>query len=197
MTTTPATSTVSPAPTDTQGDSPKPPERGRLQKLDVQERLTQVLRENKRLRHEVQDKERQIDELQGQLDRLRSETADEKTAAQAAKRQMDERFEAGLALVRQNIPDFDETMSRLRPLPADVLDLIKVEDSGPLLLYFIGKNPVLHSELSSLTIDLAARRIRRLVVELEQEAERRGRKLQIGEAYSQIMTAYKTAGRVG
>jgi len=141
------------------------PHRKPGEKLSLDERLAQLLKE----RNEARDR---LGEMEQRIQMLEAELRSIKDSAALRKQETEKAFGEGLARVRACFPDYDSVVGRLRPLPPDVEEEIHDNPNGALLLYHMGRwQPSLHGDLASLVMSEARPRIRRLCVELQQRAE--------------------------
>jgi hypothetical protein len=143
-----------------------------------EQRIRQLIGEKRAL-------ERELDSVRANLAQLTAEAFAEETQREQLRAEVEQEFAAGVAEMRRNFPDFDAVLGGPAELPAELLDEIKDNPCGPLLLYQIGRNPALHYRLSNVPVRVARHEIRRMCVELWKAQEQRSQQRQAAELYYQ------------
>lgn len=101
-------------------------------------------------------------ELRSEMERQQS--ADRERRASEVKRELAVAYSERLEEAREKIPDFDATMGKMAGVSVkdDVIEEIMLSDKGPLLAYYLAKNPDRLRELNTLSGKEIAREIGRL-----------------------------------
>ena len=77
-------------------------------------------------------------------------------------------YQERAAEFKKTHPDFEELLNRNDILlPAEIVELIAMQENGPRIAYFLGTNPEFARSLSKMRIHHAAFEIGRLAVNLE------------------------------
>jgi hypothetical protein len=147
-------------------------------RANAEQRIRQLANENRTLRGELET-------VGANLAQLTAEAFAEETRREQLRAEVEQEFAAGVAEMRRNFPDFDAVLGGPAELPAELLDEIKDNPCGPLLLYQIGRNPALHHRLSNVRVRVARHEIRRMCVELSKAQEQRSQQRQAAELYYQ------------
>jgi hypothetical protein len=147
-------------------------------KKNAAQRIRQLVNENRTLK-------RDLSTVRTSLAQLTAEAFAEETRREQLRAEVEQEFAAGVAEMRRNVPDFDTVLGGPAELPAELLDEIKDNPCGPLLLYQIGRNPALHHRLSNVPARVARHEIRRMCVELWKAQEQKNQQRQAAELYYQ------------
>jgi hypothetical protein len=150
-------------------------DRAPRRKLDAESRIAALVKEVRQLRARVKELELETDSSRRQ----------ENLAM----------FNAGVERLRAGIPDFDATLSRLRPLPAELMSELVDNDAGPTLLYRLAQYPALAGELLALAPRAARHKIRRLCAEIEQQAEQQAKVAAAEAWYRESAIQHFSSGR--